>query len=156
MIILGFISLTLDLIILNVSPYTINNITFLFPMLTLVYITSMFYFSKKYNFSIYLIIFFYSLIGNSFFIPLISIFLLYFLISKYKVYIKENIISYIFLILFSLVFYDTFYFFILVIFDYLQFNISYLLYKILNSIVLNILYSIPLYFLFPVLISNKN
>lgn len=156
MIILGLVSIVLDLIILNVSPYTINNITSLFPMLTFVYIISMFYFSKKVDITYYVIIFLYLLIGNNIFLPLMGLILLHYLITKYKAYFKINIFSYLFLVTLSIAIFDIFTFFILVLFNSLQFNIYYLSYKITNSIILNISYGILLYFLFPVLISNKN
>lgn len=156
MIILGLVSIVLDLIILNVSPYTINNITSLFPMLTFVYIISMFYFSKKVDITYYVIIFLYLLIGNNIFLPLMGIILLHHLITKYKAYFKINIFSYLLLVTLSIAIFDIFTFFILVLFNSLQFNIYYLSYKIINSIILNISYGILLYFLFPVLISNKN
>ena len=156
MIILGLVSIVLDLIILNVSPYTINNITSLFPMLTFVYIISMFYFSKKVDITYYVIIFLYLLIGNNIFLPLMGLILLHYLITKYKAYFKINIFSYLLLVTLSIAIFDIFTFFILVLFNSLKFNIYYLSYKIINSIILNISYGILLYFLFPVLISNKN
>ncbi|MBO5375386.1 MAG: hypothetical protein J6A52_00880 [Bacilli bacterium] len=156
MIILGLVSIVLDLIILNVSPYTINNITSLFPMLTFVYIISMFYFSKKVDITYYVIIFLYLLIGNNIFLPLMGLILLHYLITKYKAYFKINIFSYLLLVTLSIAIFDIFTFFILVLFNSLQFNIYYLSYKIINSIILNISYGILLYFLFPVLTSNKN
>ena len=156
MIILGLVSIVLDLIILNVSPYTINNITSLFPMLTFVYIISMFYFSKKVDITYYVIIFLYLLIGNNIFLPLMGLILLHYLITKYKANFKINIFSYLLLVTLSIAIFDIFTFFILVLFNSLQFNIYYLSYKIINSIILNISYGILLYFLFPVLTSNKN
>ena len=111
MIILGLVSIVLDLIILNVSPYTINNITSLFPMLTFVYIISMFYFSKKVDITYYVIIFLYLLIGNNIFLPLMGLILLHYLITKYKAYFKINIFSYLFLVTLSIAIFDIFTFF---------------------------------------------
>lgn len=155
MALLGIISLFLDLIILNFSKYIFNNISFLFPMLTLVYIISIFYFCKKITFSSYLVIFLYLLTGNSVFIPLIILILIFILIVKYKGAVKENILSYLFAIILSIILFDTFYFLILVFFNYLNFNISFLFYKIINSIILNALYGILLYYIVPVLISSN-
>lgn len=157
MIILGLISLLLDLTILNFSNYLFGNINLFFPYLTLVYIISYFYFgSIKKSYFIYIVIFLYSImVNNNIVLTFILMGILYWFVIYIKGNFKEGPLFFFIVVVLSLIIYDVSYFLILVLFNCLSFNIFNLFYKVYNSIFLNLFYGVILYFLVPVLIAHK-
>lgn len=156
MTILGFISLLLDLTILNFSNYSFGNISLFFPYLTLIYIISSIYFDIFNKYFIYLVIFLYAIIiNNNIALTFVLISILYLFIKKLKAKFKDSLLFFFMIIIISIIIYDVCYFLILVSFNYLSFNIYNLFYKVYHSIFLNLFYGIILYFLVPVLIKRK-
>lgn len=155
MIIFGYISLLLDLIILDFSKYLFGNITFLFPMLTFIYIITYFYFRYKMKVSFILILFFYSIVNFNLFFTLFLLIIIYHFINNFNKNFKENIFLYFLVVFISIFLYDFFQLVILALFNYIDFNLSFLFYKLINSVGLNLLYGVLLYLVIPVLNNRK-
>lgn len=153
MIFLGLFSLLLDLTICNFLNCSSFNISLFFPYLTIVYLIFNFYYNKKINaYYIYLIIFLYAvIINNNIALTILLFSLLYFFINFIKKYLKDNIISYFIVILLSIFIYDFASFLFFSSIGYLEFNVFLFLYKIVNSILLNLFYGAFLYFIISVL-----
>ena len=128
--ILGILSLFLDYLLLNYFNYYIGNII-AYPMFTLVFLLSSIYFNRK-RFCFF---FLYSFINGIIFLPLLIMFL------NYIIIFKKSFDLYILKITCSLILYD------ILLFAFLSLNNIYLLiYKILVTIPINILYSIIIYY----------
>ena len=136
--ILGFVSIALDLIFLNFYNYEIGNILF-FPMFSLVYLISSIYFKIDLK-KVFIIYIFYSLITGIIFLPLFIIFINYI----YK--LKNN--NYLLTIFLSISLYDLIFF----LFMHLS-NINLLIDKYIITIPINIIYSL---FIFYVLNKKNN
>ncbi len=153
MIILGFLSLLLDLTILNLSNYTFNSLNLFFPYLTLIFVVFYFYLNKKINNCyFYLLILLYSVIVvNNIALTIILFSLIYLWVKYLKKRTKDSFLTFLLTIVTSIIIYDSAYFLILVLFNYLEFNVFNLFYKVFNSLILNLFYGIILYFIIPVL-----
>ena len=136
--IIGIISILLDILFLNIYNYEIGNIIF-FPMFSLVFLISSIYFKLDFK-KILIIYILYSLITGLIFLPFLIIFVNY--INSYK---KDN---YILTIVLSLVLYDLLFF----LFMHLS-KIELLIDKFIITIPINIIYSM---FIFYVLNKNHN
>ena len=148
MLIISIISFVLDLTILNFSKYSFGNITFFFPMLTLTFIIHYIYSNKKINpyFLGSIVLLYGIIINNNIFLSILLLLFLYYYIIGMRKNIKDTFISYFFIIITSLILYDLSIYLILILFNYVNFNINYLFYKICNSLVSNLMYSLILYF----------
>ena len=157
MIILGFLSLLLDLIILNFSNYAFNSLNLFFPYLTLVFVVFYFYLNKKINnYYLYILLFLYSLIVvNNIAFTIILFSLIYLWVKYLKERTKDNLSTFLLIMITSIIIYDATYFLFLVLFRCLEFNVFFLFYKVFNSLILNLFYGIILYFTIPVLKFSK-
>lgn len=156
MIILGFLSLIFDILILNFSKYLFSNISLLFPYLTLTYIVWNFYFFNLKNKTFLIILsFLYGILINNIALSLINVFILVLFIRFLKNNFKDNFLSFLVILVFCLCLYDFLNFSFISLQRLLNFNIFTFLYKFYNSIFLNILYGLFLYFLNYVLYSNR-
>lgn len=136
--IIGIISIYLDLFVLNISNYYIDN-SIIFPMFTIVFFISAIHF-KVSILKLLIIYLLYSSVLGIFYLPLLIIFIDITFLNK----------SYYSSIIISLLLYD-FYFYL-----FLQLNnVFFLVNKIIITIPINVLYSYIIYNLFIVL-KNKN
>ncbi len=132
--IIGFLSLFLDLLILNIFKYLLYS-SLIFPMFTLTYIISRIYFKKKETITIFFTIALMSLYGI--FSYILFFYLLSFLIV-YKIK-KKTMKKYINTIIILLFIYD------LVMCILINYNFLSFIYKTIITIPINILYSIIIY-----------
>ena len=132
--IIGFLSLFLDLLILNIFKYLLYS-SLIFPMFTLTYIISRIYFKKKETITIFFTIALMSLYG------IFSYILFFYLLSFLIVYKIKNktMKKYINTIIILLFIYD------LVMCILINYNFLSFIYKTIITIPINILYSIIIY-----------
>lgn len=150
-IIISLISILLDLFFTNIINNS-NGLSYLFPMFT---ITSIVYFSNKYNYSernkYYLYVLFISIIYDCFFVNnlFISIFLFEFIAFinvKLDSSFKNNFFFYIMKLFMSIIIYDFCFYLLLIIARVDFFNINKLIYKVSHSLIINIIYITLLFF----------
>ena len=148
-LIISLVALLLDGILVYVIPYYFNNINIWYPMLTISLLPFLLYDDMK---SYYKLCFFigllYDLLYSNIFLVHAFIFLLLGKVnSKIMKVLKNNLGLYIFLVILNIIIYDTFFFILMIITKYQVVSISDVIYKIKNSIILNILSSLIYYFL---------
>ena len=147
--IISFIVLLLDGVIVYLIPSYFNNLNILYPMLTISLIPYLLNNNIKdfYKFSFILGIIYDLLYSNIF---LFNAFL-FLLLSKIDVkilkYLKNNLLTYLFLIIINIIIYDLILFILVYITNYQTITLMDYLYKIENSIILNIIFGIFYYFI---------
>lgn len=135
-IILLSVSFILDFILFNFISFSFNNISFLFPMLFLITNIYLFKYINKKNFYIYLlfIILYSSTFLNNIILGIVLFSSIYFinkLILYFPIYIRVLLLIFI---------YDLIFYLILIVFSNYQLSISFYLYKVIRSILVNIIY----------------
>ena len=149
--IFGIISLILDYYCLNILKFSFGNLSFFFSCLTFVYIITYFYFFKKLDLSLLFIVILYSIVNFSMFFSLFLILIFYYLVKYFNIYFRKNIFLFLFFIICCIFLNDLLFCFMLFVFDYMEFKFWFVVYKFVNSLILNILYAIILYYFVPVL-----
>jgi len=140
MIVIGIISLLLDLTVLNFINFSFLNIKIIFPMLTFVYLVSnLYYFNNYKKVDFILILILYGIINNNIFLTILNFLIIYQSIRKLK---KQN---YFLVLVLSIFLYDTINYLFLTICGYLQFNLYFIFYKFYNSLVLNLIWGLIFY-----------
>ena len=135
-------------------PFNLNNINIYYPSLTLVSIVScypLFNHKRKFDFYYLVVIIIgicYDLVYTDVFILNSLLFFISALIVS-KFYLKFDVNNYMFLLLCLIIItnYNAVYYFILVLYQHMHFDLFMLLYKIVNSYFLNLLYGYILYLL---------
>ncbi len=149
-IIISSIVILLDGIIVYYIPSSYHNLSYLYPMLTISLIPFI-YQNKTHDYYKYIIILgiiydiFYS---NIFLLNALVFFLLGWIDLKIIRYFKNNIITYLFMIIVNILVYDLLLFFLIVITNYQSITLIDYLYKIKNSLLLNIIVGIIYYYIF--------
>lgn len=144
-IIIMSISLILDGLISNYLPYLVNNLSILTPLLTLTSIVIIYPFYKKKNIEYFIVCIafglLYDLMYTNLFLTNASLFLLMSLVVKY-IYNNFNInsIKILFYITLIICLYETSLAISFLVFNIVPITINNLLYKIINSLLLNLLY----------------
>lgn len=141
--IIGFLSISLDIILLNIFNYQIDNII-IFPMFTLVFIINLILFKQDLK-KVLLMLFLYTFLNGLVFLPLFII-LLSSLLKK-DVSLNNNLL----IVIVLLIIYDLLFYLFLGLTD-----IFLLINKIIVTIPVNILYSSIIYYYFSVLNFKKN
>lgn len=131
-----FLSLFLDFFAFNFISFSFNNISFIFPMFFLVSNIILFKYLNKNNIYIFIlfIILYSSVILNNTILGMVLFSWIYFF---NKVFVSIPLIIRSILLIFI---YDIIFYLILVLFNYLDFSIYFYLYKVLRSILINIIY----------------
>ena len=153
-ILISFLIVLLDGIIVYYVPSYFNHINYLYPMLTISFIPFLIKKKSKVNI-IYIAIIgiMYDLLYSNILLYNTILFILLASFNKIIVnYFKDSILLYIILGITNIVIYDTFSFILVLITSYQSVTIGDLLYKIRNSILLNIMSIFICYFL----CKNKN
>ena len=157
MIILGFLSLIFDVLILNFSKYLFSHLSLLFPYLTLTYLICNFYFFNLKNKKIIIILsILYGIVINNIALTLINVSIIWLIIKFFKNNFKDSFFSFFIMLITCIFLYDFLSFAFLSSLRLINFNIFNFVYKFYNSIFLNILYGLVLYFFNSVLIFKKN
>ena len=157
MIILGFLSLIFDVLILNFSKYLFSHLSLLFPYLTLTYLICNFYFFNLKNKKIIIILsILYGIVINNIALTLINVSIIWLIIKFFKNNFKDSFFSFFIMLITCIFLYDFLSFVFLSSLRLINFNIFNFVYKFYNSIFLNILYELVLYFFNSVLIFKKN
>lgn len=157
MIILGFLSLIFDVLILNFSKYLFSHLSLLFPYLTLTYLICNFYFFNLKNKKIIIILsILYGIVINNIALTLINVSIIWLIIKFFKNNFKDSFFSFFIMLITCIFLYDFLSFVFLSSLRLINFNIFNFVYKFYNSIFLNILYGLVLYFFNSVLIFKKN
>ncbi len=157
---LVILSIILDILILNIFGYQMNNITLFYPMFTIVTLSlvyRLFSEDKRYiKLVLVTAIIYGALILNN-----ISLALILFSIVAYLTYIScqyknESIIISVLKTILIVIIYDIVFYLILVFMRYISFDIYTLSYKLKYSIVLNTVYSIILYYVTLIVLKYRN
>ena len=148
-IIVSLIVLILDGIIVYYNNYYFNNLNIFYPMLTISLIPFLFDNNQKEYYKICFIIgIIYDLLYSNIFLYNGFLFLL---LSKIDVkimkYLKNNLFLYMMLVIINIIFYDTISFLLIKVTNYQIVTFSDLIYKIENSLLLNIMSSFVFFFL---------
>ena len=141
--IIGFLSISLDIILLNIFNYQIDNII-IFPIFTLLFIINLILFKQDLK-KVLLMLFLYTFLNGLVFLPLF-ITLLSSLLKK-DVSLNNNLL----IVIVLLIIYDLLFYLFLGLTD-----IFLLINKIIVTIPVNILYSSIIYYYFSVLNFKKN
>ena len=149
-LIISFIVLILDGLIIYFYPFYFSHLTLFYPMLTLSLIPFLYQYNVKDYYKISFILgLIYDLLYSHLFLFHAFLFLLCSKIdSKILKNFKENIILLIALVVINIILYDTILFLLIKFTNYNVVNINDLLYKVKNSMLLNIMSSFIYYFLF--------
>lgn len=150
--ILGIISILLDVLLLNFIYFQLGKIL-IFPMFTITFLISSIYFRYDMKKLLIVLVIYSSIIGVIY-LPLMFFLIVYYQIHKDKK--NFNLKNYLLKISYSLILYDFLYFVILYFFKINSYTFSLLIYKIILSIPLSILYSLLLYYINSVLKKKKN
>lgn len=136
------ITIFLDGILVYYFPSYFNNISFLYPMLTVSLISLLYsyYPLKKYYITCFITGFIYDLLYSNIFLYHALLFLLLGKVNSkiYKVF-KENFILKILLIILNIIIYDVIGFMVIKFSNYMDIGFDALFYKIGNSLLLNIM-----------------
>lgn len=147
-LIISILLVILDGLIIYYIPSYFNNISYLYPMLTISFIP---FLIKKKNSTPYIIIIIgllYDLLYSN--IVLYNVFLFFMLAyinNLISHYFKDSLLLFISLGVINIVIYDTITFLLVIITSYQTITLNDLLYKIENSLLLNIMSIIIFYFL---------
>ena len=148
-LIISLLVIVIDGVISYILPSYFNKINYIYPMFTITLIPFLSRNDNKKNIIyIFIIGLIYNLLYSNIFLfhPLVFI-----ILSKIdnlflKIF-KENIISYIMLAIINIVFYDSLYYLLIILTAYQVVSINDLLYKIKNSLPINIMSVFVYYFL---------
>ena len=146
------LSIILDGLLTNYLPYLVNSLSYFTPMMTQICLFLVCYFYKK-NKKDYLILCLISgIIYDWLYSPFIIFYGIIFLaIGIFSKYIFDNYeISYIKLLFYNILIitiYETLVFLIIIFFNLVNVNLYNLFYKIIHSLILNLIYGQVLYFI---------
>ena len=145
MYIIGIIIIILDGIIVYLFPSYFNQLNYLFPMLSITFLVSIYGYTKKYLKTSLILGFIYDLLYSSIFLYNTLIFLLLSKINK-KIfnYIQINLFNKILLLILNIILYDSINFLIINFSKYNKIVFNDLIYKISHSIILNIIFIIAI------------
>ena len=148
-LITSIIVILLDGIITYFIPSYFNNLNYFYPMLSITLI-SFFNLERQENYNIILIIgILYDLLYSHILFYNAIIFLFIAIIDNYlKKYFKESLIFLIMITIINIVFYDSIGFLLVILTNYNIITLTDLLYKILHSLILNIMSVFVYFFLF--------
>lgn len=153
------ISLILDIILLNILPFTYNDINYLFPMffiISLFLIYPLFNTDKNYFLTIFISSIIYGgLFYNNILLGISSIMLLGLFTKLYNKYLNLNNISMLIGIILVIILNNTYIYLVLSFSLISVFSFNILFYKIKRSILLNLIYSLIIYNLL-ITSSSKN
>ena len=153
------ISLILDVVLLNIFPFTYNSINYLFPMFYIMSIFLIYPFfntDKEYLLTIFISSIIYGgLFYNNILLGISSIVLLGLFTKFYNKYINLNNISMIIGIILVIILNNTYIYLVLSFSLISIFSSNILFYKIIRSIILNLIYSLIIYNLL-ITSSSKN
>ena len=150
-IILILVSIFFDLLIVNIYRITSFNLNIFYPMFTISMVS---YISYNYNnanrknyyfISLVSAIIYDTLAVNNLIITIVLFLFVAFFNIKAKRFLQNNLFSYIIKVLLSVIIFDMGFYIILVLFRYERLSVFYLFYKIYNSLLLNIIYTIMLF-----------
>ena len=149
-LLISVIMILLDGLILYFIPTYFNNLNYFYPMLLITLIPFLYHDNlKDYYKLIFILGIIYDLLYTNIFLYNAILFLI---IGKMNIKIlnnyKDNIIIYLILIIINIMFYDTIGFILVYLTNYQLVTIDDLLYKIIHSLILNIMSGIVYYFLF--------
>lgn len=139
-LIISLLAIILDGVISYLLPSYFNKINYIYPMFTISLIPFIVSDNKKNIIFIIIIGFIYNLLYSNIFLyqPLVFI-----LLSKidcmYLKIFKESIISYIMLVIINIIIYDSLYYLLILLTGYQSLEITDLIYKIKNSLPINIM-----------------
>jgi len=148
-IIVSIIILLLDGVLINMNDYFFNNLNIFYPMLTISLIPFLFDESQKEYYKLCFIIgIIYDLLYSNIFLYHALLFLMLGKINvKIMKYFKNNLFLYIILVILNIIIYDIIGFLLVSITSYQVVEFSDLIYKIKNSLLLNILSGFIYFFL---------
>lgn len=140
MYILGIIIIILDGLIVYFIPNYFNNLSYLYPMLTITFLVSIYGYSKKYLKTSIILGFIYDLLYSDIFLYNTLLFLLLAKINKKLFnYLQINLFNKILLLLLNIIIYDNINFIVVYFSKYNSVLFNDLIYKILHSLLLNLI-----------------
>ena len=148
--IISFIVLLLDGIIVYYSEISFNHLNYFYPMLSI----SLLPFlncrnERKYYVTCFILGLFYDLLYSNIFLYHAIIFILLGIIDNYiLIKFKNNLFLFLILIIINILTYDCLNYFLVIITNYHLVNISDLVYKIIHSLIINIMFGFGYFFLF--------
>ena len=150
-----------DGLITNYIPYQFNNLSLFTPELTVIGIFLVYPLFKKNKKNYFLIIFFSGFIYDLLYTDLIFVNAFLFLLLGYITKIiysnlEVNVFKLVIYLILLIILYETLLFSTLFIFNKIDFIVSNLFYKIINSILLNVLYGILGYLIINKFVIRKN
>ena len=149
-LIVSLLAIILDGIITYYIPSYFNKMNIFYPMLTLSLIPFLYYNNlKKYYYSVFALGMIYDLLYTDIFLYNAIIFLVISIIDfKILNYFRSSLLLLIALVILNIILYDTISFILVIITNYQIVTINDLIYKISNSIILNIMSVFVYFFLF--------
>lgn len=147
MYILGLVLVFLDGLIVYTTKYNFNNISYFYPMLSLVYIVLIYSNKQKYLQKVFILGLIYDLLYTSIFLYNSLMFLLLGKINR-KIFniIRPTLINKIVVLVINIIIFDTLNFLIIYISKYNIVSFSHLVYKISHSLIFNIMSLFVLHF----------
>lgn len=142
------ISIIIDGLIPNITLFGFNNLTYFTPLCTLVSLVIIYDNRYFYQLLAFTSIIYGSLYLNNLLVSFILFVPLLFLIKYLKKIFTDNLGIIIFEILISILFYELIYFLIVSFFVFNSFNFYNYLYKVIHSIIFNILYGTTIFYLY--------
>lgn len=148
MYILGIMIIILDGLIVYFIPGYFNDLTFIYPMLSITFLVSMYGFCKKYFKTSVILGLVYDFLYSNIFLYNTLIFLLLSKINR-KIfnYLQVNLFNKIIVLILNIIIYDTINFLIINFSKYNYVVLNDLIYKILHSLFINIVFIICINFL---------
>lgn len=144
------ISFILDITLMNFLPNSFQNITYFQPLFTVValfYIYNLFNDDKKYFITIIVLAIVYgSLLFNNLLLGLFIFIIIGYIIKLFYRYITLNILTSILGVLIIITIYDTLLYIMLCLSFVLTFSVQLLWYKLIHSIIINLLYGCFMYY----------
>ena len=149
-VVLMIISLLLDGILSNFLPFLVNDLSFFTPMFSIVCIFICYPFYRKSEIKYYIILFVFGIIYDLFYTNLLFLDGCLFVILGYFSYYLQKVfgLGYFKMIIYAMVMvctYEVLFSLILFVYNMVPITITMVLYKIVHSLILNILYLELLY-----------
>lgn len=148
--ILGIISIILDLLLLNFINFNITSIV-IYPMFTITYVISSIYFKKNIKNTLLIFLLYCSFLGV-FYLPLAYFLIEYYYIHKDKKNFNKK--DFLLKVCYGLILYDLLFYLVVYLFEINYYSLSILVYKILFTLPLSSLYAL-LFFRLNVLKNKK-
>lgn len=147
--VLGIIIIILDGILTYLMPSYFNELTYFYPMFSIVYLVFLYGYSKKYLQISVILGFIYDLLYINIFLYNTLIFLLLGKINK-KIfnYLQNNLFNKVLVLILNIIIYDVINYFIISLSRYNQVIINDFLYKVSHSLLINVFFMIVLNIIF--------